>query len=36
MKLIKEFMLYWYKYTHTVNLYYKPYKSNILGEHIER
>lgn len=32
MKVIKLF-LYWLHYIYDVDLYYKPYKPNILGEH---
>ena len=33
IKLLKEFILEWLYEWNRVDLYYKPYKTNIIGEH---
>ena len=36
IKLLKEFIIDWYNELHKRNLYYKPYNTNIIGEHKEK
>lgn len=36
IKLLKEFITEWIKSARSINLYYRPYKPNIVGEHMDK